>query len=360
MQNFFRNLLKGFRTTSAARITRRPARRAFLQVEGLEDRLVPTTLALSGPILSVYNIPSGHTIEFQCQSNGNGGMEVFDNGNLVNNEVFNKMAINTVNIAGSSNNQVVANDSYGMPFAQGTTVNLSGGISTLSLEGSRAVAGNEVYEAGGVYSGGAILPTHGVINLDNLVFNLNGIPTVIDEIPITGNLQVYEYGNAVLVPGYGVAGTACLSYMGSGGGDTLYYSQKPNVVLVPDASNCITDLDVDSASSATLESSFQVAMYAPGETININGNLAGVYTYVFAYGNGETVNVARTQCYAGIWCYGSGDAVNVSSNQATVYIQGNSTTDVLIGFQTGYYSGTCDQRHPGQHLCQRCGKFDCR
>jgi hypothetical protein len=87
-------------------------RRASLQVEDLEGRLVPTTLSLlptsvssAALTLSIGNVASGHTI--QLESNGKGGLEVFDNGTLLNKNPFNQASINAVDIHVSSNDHVV-------------------------------------------------------------------------------------------------------------------------------------------------------------------------------------------------------------------------------------------------------------
>jgi hypothetical protein len=342
MRRFLNNLFRDFRTTSTPRSTRRLPHRATLNLEGLEDRLVPTTLTLRGSTLTISDIRPAHTIQIQCQSNGAGGMEVFDNGNLVNNEVFNKMTIKTVNIAGTSNDQVYVNDTDGMPFAN-ANINLSGGINTLWLQGARAVAGNETYSAGSeINEAGAILATPATISLDNLTFTLHGVPTVVDEIPISGSLDVQSSsggtaqasgaGPELSQNGFGafnIPGTACLQYLGFGAGTTLCFSQKPNVILPVYAPNTAVYLQ---PASATGLNSFQVEMAGAADSVIINGTDASVATYVYGYSSGLTVNLtAFNHGYVGITCFGSGAHVNISMNDAVVNIQGNSTTDVLIG-----------------------------
>src|ERR1700722_8893198 len=174
-----------------ARSTRRPPRRASLQLEALEGRLVPTTLSLSGSTLNINNIAPGDTIKIQCLPIANNVMEVLDHGNLVQGETFNKIALKTINIQGSSNDQVIVDDRNGMPFGPGTNINLSGGISTLWLHGGRTVAGDETYVGGSeTKMAGVVRLTPATISLDNLTFTLHGTPTVIDKIPISGNLTV--------------------------------------------------------------------------------------------------------------------------------------------------------------------------
>jgi hypothetical protein len=339
-------LFSANRASSTPRNTRRPS----LQVECLEDRLVPTTLMPNGPALTINNIASGDTILLQClQSNGN-LMEVLDNGHVVNGENFNKQAFTAVNIVGSASNKVIVDDSNGMPFGPGTAISVSGGVSTLTLKGNRTVAGNESYSAGTETNvAGAVRLLAGTINVDNLTFTLHGTPTVVDELPITGKFEVTESGDALLEqgPGGSLLGTAELLNMGSGGGDTLYFSEKPNVILTAAAPNSTTTLF---AATPTLENSFWVVMNAPGQTVGVLGTAAGVSTLVFADDNSQTVDVgalgpqftgaSAIQGSVGISCCGSGDSVNIAANDATVNIQGDSTTNVLIGLRlanSNYY-----------------------
>ncbi|HLW64384.1 MAG TPA: hypothetical protein VKS79_03625 [Gemmataceae bacterium] len=336
-----------------ARSTRRPQRRASLQLEALEGRLVPTTLILNGSTLNISNIAAGDTIKIQCLQNANSLMEVLDNGNVVNGEKFYKLGLNTINIQGSSNNQVIVDDSNGMPFGPGTNINLSGGISKLCLQGTRTVAGDETFVAGSETKiANVVLLKPATISLDNLTFTLHGTPTVVDEIPITGNLTVQESSSGAQLSqnGFGsfnIPGTACLQELGIGAGTSLVFSQKPNVILSVNAPNASTFLD---PASATGLNSFQVEMEGAGDVLRIQGTEAGVATYVFGQNSGQTVLVGTTYGGPGavygsvnVTCYGSNANVDIWTNNAEVDIQGNSTTNVVIG-------GTLDNGYTTQYI----------
>jgi hypothetical protein len=325
-----------------ARSTRRPPRRASLQLEALEGRLVPTTLQLIGSSLNINNIAQGDTIKIQCLPNANSLMEVLDNGNVVNGEKFYKLALNTINIQGSSNNQVIVDDSNGMPFGPGTNINLFGGISELWLQGGRTVAGDETFVAGSeTKMAGVVRLTPATISLDNLKFTLHGTPTVVDEIPISGNLTVQESSGFAQLSqnGFGsfnIPGTECLQELGIGAGTTLVFSQKPTVTLSVNAPYAVADLE---PATATGLSSFQVELEGQGDKLTVDGTSAGVATYVFGQNSGQIVLVGTTfggggpgvYGYVNVTCYGSNANVDIWDNNAEVDINGNSTTNVVIG-----------------------------
>jgi hypothetical protein len=53
MRRFLNKLVSSFHSTNAVHFARRPPRRAALQVEGLEDRMVLSTATLNGSTLLV-------------------------------------------------------------------------------------------------------------------------------------------------------------------------------------------------------------------------------------------------------------------------------------------------------------------
>jgi hypothetical protein len=318
MRSFLNNLFRSFRTTKTAR----PPRRATLQLEALENRLVPTTLSLfqtssssAALTLSISKIAAGDTIQLQCLSSNGNLMEVLDNGNVVNNQIFNKESINGVDIQGSANNQVVVTDSNGMPFAQGTAINLSGGISALFLEGSRTVTGNETYVAGGATS------TPGTISLDNLTFTLNGVPNVVDEIAITGTLDVQTSGTNVVLSGVN-GSTQTLSGMGFGGGGTLLYQDMPTVVLETYAVNAHVQLNA--TASETSENLFEVNMHGANDSTTIAATPSNVET-------GVQTDVAPVPNQA---------SVTLQASAGPVYVVGTPSTSVFMGneLSNGEYS----------------------
>ena len=274
---------------------------------------MPTTLSLfqtssssAALTLSISKIAAGDTIQLQCLSSNGNLMEVLDNGNVVNNQIFNKESINVVDIQGSANNQVVVTDSNGMPFAQGTAINLSGGISALFLEGSRTVTGNETYVAGGATS------TPGTISLDNLTFTLNGVPNVVDEIAITGTLDVQTSGTNVVLSGVN-GSTQTLSGLGFGGGATLLYQDMPTVVLETYAVNAHVQLNA--TASETSENLFEVNMHGANDSTTIAATPSNVET-------GVQTDVAPVPNQA---------SVTLQANAGPVYVVGTPSTSVLMG-----------------------------
>jgi hypothetical protein len=312
MRRFLNNLLREFRSTKAARPARPAPRRAALQVEGLEDRLVMTTAILSGSTLSIGNIAPNHTVELESTgfSNGFRGLVVLDNGALVANpSKLNISSITAVKIQVTGGDPVIVNDSNGMPFAAGTAVDLNGtgANNPLFLEGFRAVSGNETYVAGGMPQ------TPGTITMDNnITFTLHSaIAQVWDLIPITGVLDVQTSGTAPQLTSNGPYGGQVLSGMGVGGGDNLHFAGKPAVYLETYAPNASIFLDAPDPGG---ESSFTVDMHAAGETTTLDETPKNVQTVALVEPSATKANVA-------VW-----------GNFGPVFIAGNSSTGVSVGY----------------------------
>jgi hypothetical protein len=306
MRRFLSNLFRDFRTTGSARGGRRAPRRATPQVEGLEDRMVLTTVTLSGSTALISNMAQGHAITLASTGffNGFRGLEVFDNGTLVNNPArFSIDAIHTVNIQASGRDNVLVNDSNGMPFAQGTAINLLGsGSNALTLAGSRGIAGNETYVAGGASF------TPGRIFVDNLTFTLhNAITSVNDVFHITGTLDVQTSGtNVVLSGSSGV--TQTLSGMGFGGGDILTYANKPTVVLEEYAANA--NVLLNAAAPDALGHFFEVNLHGAGDSTVIATTPTSVVTDVLT-------TAAPVANPASVFLRGNRDTVSVLGNSST-------------------------------------------
>jgi hypothetical protein len=312
MTRFLNKLLRDSRTTGSARGGRRGPRRTTLQVEALEDRTVPTTVSQFRSTLYIGNMAQGHTITLE--SDGNRHMEVYDNGALVVGlpSIFNIGSINTVQITAANDDLVVVDDSNGMPFAQGTTINLfANGGAGLKLTGSRAVTGNETYVAGYASS----IP--GLILLDNLRFNLDpSITYVEDYIPITGNFDVQTSGTAIQAGGLNSAGITPMAGLGSGGGGTLDYSYKPYVTLEEYQAYASINLGYQ---AENLEQTFTVNMHGLGDTVTIAGTVPGVLTTV----NSVVAPVANAA------------VVDVEANSGAVVVNGSSSTKVTLGDPVG-------------------------
>jgi hypothetical protein len=307
MRRFLNKLFRDFRTTGSARGGRGAPRRAPLQVEGLEDRMVLSTVTFGSSTLSISKIAPGHQITFQ--GFGVDGMQVLDNGNVLF-STLNKQSISAVNISAAGGDSVFVNDSNGMPFAQHTGISLFGsGANTLFLFGSRAIAGNETYVAGGASF------TPGAIFVDSLTFTLhNAITKVNDFLQITGTFDVQTSGSSVVLSGSGLNGTTqTLSGMGFGGGDTLSYSDKPAVVLEEFAANA--NVLLNASASSALEHFFELNLHGASDSTVIATTPTSVVTDVLT-------TVAPVANPASVFLRG---------NRDTVSVQGNSSTFLSVG-----------------------------
>jgi hypothetical protein len=303
--------------TSTARRPARPmTRRTALAVEGLEDRLVLTSATQLGSTLFINNIGQNHAIALE--SNGARGLEIFDDGTLINkNRLFDIGSISAVNITLGGNDNLFVVDSNGMPFAQNATITLlgTGAGNSLFLEGSRAIAGSETYVAGGTSL------TPGQILVDNLKFVLSSaITSVSDLFQITGVLDVQTSGTRVVLSG--TSGTTqTLTGMGFGGGDTLTYSLKPSVELEDYAANAVVTLNA--TAPATLEQFFGVLMHGAGDSTVIAATPSRVLTDAIS-------TVAPVANPASVFLRSNAGPVNVIGNSSTFLSVGQPLSNGLF------------------------------
>jgi hypothetical protein len=358
----FAPIHKLFRKSNNRRSTKVLARsrRARLQVEGLEDRLVMTSASLLGssllvnasqvssivsqtqPIVRTGSLPTtttasqnGSTLTIiaapgqitYLQSDGAGHIDVNAIGERAQ---FNISSINTVNITGLGNqgdtSNVQIDDSKGMPFAPGTTISLSGSgtapTNVLTLDGSLTLSGNETYVPGSIVhlsSPGGLsifINTPATLSLNNLnlkfVLNSSFGGEITDNLPITGTLDVQTSGTQVQLNSYGPGGDQYFSGLGNGAGSGLAYSGKPSVTLDTFAPNASIFLDAPDA--AVGESYFTVNMHAASETTTLDQTPKNVVTVV-------NVDPPATNARVALW-----------GNFGPVIIDGDSTTGVNIGY----------------------------
>jgi hypothetical protein len=350
MRRFLNKLMSDFRETSAARTARRAPRRASLQVEGLEDRLVLSTATIyrvtlpppplstvtpQGPTLVVDALPGSVTFEtgglfplpvphvrqitFQADPHKPSELDVLDNGTLipggqvpiasVKNVLVNVAGLDTVNV----------DDSKGLPFVVGTTVALSGSglLNSFNLTGSRTVSGDESYVEGVTADQASSLALGGV------TFQLNStIGSVTDSVKITGKLYVSAIGQKVSLSGSD-GRTQTLYGLGPSGGSVLTYGNKNSVVLYQNAANANVSLNATAAAAG--EQSFYLVLTALGDTANISGTPSTVTTNVWLYDSGQWVGLGANSGPVNI----AGDSW--SSATAAVYLgeslpQGGTTT----------------------------------
>lgn len=303
MRRFLSELVRNFRTTKA-RPARRAPRRVALQLEGLEDRLVPTTASLSGngAILTISNVgPEGITL--RCNPSNNNEVEVFDDNSATPLFQDNKQLINTVNIRLSSNSAVDIDDSNGMPFAQKALVTLSGSGTgnLLELGGSRTISGNELYVAGAAPSSG------GELMVDNINFQIGpAISTVRDAFPITGTDDVQTSGTNVVLQG----DDPKLTGLGFGAGGSLFADDKPEVELEE---------------------------YAAGATIRLNELVGNPVFAVNMHGSGDstiivgTPQTVLTEVQTNVAPVANPASVILEANAGPVVVNGNPFTQLTIG-----------------------------
>jgi hypothetical protein len=358
MRQFLKNLFRAPRTTKT-RPERRPDRTS-LRVEGLEDRMVLSTASPLGPSLLVnpsqvssvvsHSEPSvkltttkasisGHVVitgesitlgqpgTIYIQSDGHGNTVVTEQGQ--NPIQIPTLPLRSFSLSVQNQSYVYIDDSNGMPFADGTSVDLNGtGADSVYLIGSQTVGGNETYVPGSistVHLGGPgglniIRDTPATLSLNNLniQFVLGssfGSPLggrITDVFPITGTLDVHASGTQVQLVSYGPGGGQYMSGLGNGAGSFLAYDGKPSVTL--DASAPKATIFLDAPDAAVGESYFTVNMHGAGEMTTLDQTPENVTTVV-------NVDPPATKAIVAVW-----------GNFGPVIIDGDSTTAVNIGY----------------------------
>ncbi len=357
MLRFFNKLFRDLKKTSPSHVGRGAPRRAMLQVEGLEDRLVMSTVthpllmnAISaGPgvahtqsSLAVTQTVGPKAVQpaaaeflnfsqpglITIKSDGAGNTDVYAPGQPM--IQWRTASVSSVSIQLHSTysntnpsgtmSSLDIDDSNGMPFAPATTIDVNDtGSSIMNLQGSRTVSGNETYVAGG-------MPwTPGKIFLDNLTFTVHsGIISVSDTIPITGNFDVQTSGTQVQLDSYGPV-TQYVSGMGVGGGDFLSYNNKPLITLETYAPNAGVFLDAPDAAAG--EKDFRVFMHGAGDRTIIDQTPKNVVT-------SANSNLGPVADNARVDLWGNFGPVNIVGNSSTVVTVGwpeNSTGTITRG-----------------------------
>jgi hypothetical protein len=312
MLRFFNKLLRDFKTTRTAQGRRRAPRRANLQLECFEDRLVPTTVHFD-PTQGQLFINATQNRLIVVEANG-GQIQVFDNaqGGLVGQAPI--ADVNAAFVTVQGGDIIDFDDNNGLPFALGTNVTLqgSGTNNEMHLDGLLTLNDNETYVAGGLSS------TPGEVTFSNrsgvplVNFTLDScITSVRDSIAINGFLDVQTSGTNVLLTSTLSLGNLAqtLSGMGEGGGDTLTYLNKGNVHLETFAFGA--NVHLNAVLPEPQETFFEVDMHGDQERTAIVDTPSGVLIFIHAEGNNQTVSVG--------------------ANSNGMLIQGNSSTNVFLG-----------------------------
>jgi hypothetical protein len=313
MRRFLKNLFRNVLTTRKASDGKPSTRRAKLQMEGLEDRMVLSSATLFGSTLGV-NFTAGDNLELvEVNPTGNRQIEVIHGGTIIGE--FSINSINHVNVSYAGQDDLVINDSDGMPFATGTLIGLSGGgtNNTMVLTGSRAFDTNETYNVTGTGFPESSLGVDGL----NFFFD-NALDEVIDTIPITGGpLNVTASGQNVEWSSQ-VNGPQTLTGLGAGGGSTLVFDVQNSVVLNETAADATVNLD------------------APG-AVGVDNSIS-----VATHAGGDTVVIAATSVPTNVQTLGSGSEVVLQANSAHVNVVGDSSTNPTTTMIIGKFQSSND------------------
>ncbi len=301
--------------------TRRPARpmnrRARLAVEGLEDRLVLSTVAsagLAGSTLDVIVDQQGHHITFTGDKHP-GHVDVFLDKSTSLGQ-FPSASIKNVDVFLAGGDAVTVDDSIHYPFASGTTISLqgilgrravAGPVSSLTLTGTSTISGGETFTAGN----GTQAPS---LTLDKTLFEWsNAIAPVTDLVKTTAPLVVNAFVTSASLSGTNGVTQTLRGLSSDGAGDTLTFANKIGVEL---------DMLSDKASA----------------TLNATAAAAGEHFFeVELSGNAEVLNVNATPRTGSISVVvpGQGSSVFLAGNSTLVDIAGNSTTNAILGTNHG-------------------------
>jgi hypothetical protein len=325
MSSFLRKLSGIFRPAKTARPARRTGRRTDLRLEHLEERMVPTGIVTNGTFLNVACSP-GRLITFAQSPINSNEMVISDNvqGTVA---TVSRSAFKTVVVDVAGQDSVNVDDSNGMPFLLGQTIDFDGnGTSNfVNLFGSRPI------DTGASYSAGATAGTASKLVEDNLTFNVSNVITqVTDTLQDTGGaLTVATSGNGVILTSSG--SQQSLTNLGPGGGGTFTFANKSQVVLNENAA--FSQVFLESRADTAANPSFTLQMNAQNDVASVFATPFGCVTNIQAAGNDQTVNVQST---SGALNIGGGSTTDV--NLAGAGIQASvSVTDVadLVVTNTG-------------------------
>jgi hypothetical protein len=309
--NRFRQYLgRGRKGRRPEKLPRRP------QLEQLEDRMVLSTAVLTPPILNVVATP-GDSILFERDFTDHSKLDLFtDNGTigvLTPLGQFQAASIKTVKVFSQDNNDAIQVDySNGSPFDQLTSISLSGNgsnhfLDLFDLFGSKGITGGEVYTAGTATQNGSL-------SLAATTFRFSSaFSTVADKVPDTSpadTLDVNAPGRTVTLSGAGgfqeqfdgLAGTG-------GGGNTLIFANKAEVVLELESDIALATLKAKDAAPA----------------------LKGLTVDLFGLDARADIQAAPSSVSTAVQAIGKLGSVDVRANAGFVNVLGNSTTRVVLG-----------------------------
>jgi hypothetical protein len=304
----FTNLLNRFLGSPGGAQRRQQPRQNTIRprLEALEDRLVLSTVTLSGTTLNIGATPND-TILLRDDPATPGTLDVSDTAGLLGK--FATSSFNTVKVSVTGNDAIKVDDSNGGPFATGTLMTLdgSGAKNSLALIGSLPnPTGGETFTAGR-----AGLPGDLGTGIGEFTFS-SAISSVTDDLIDTGQLLVKAPGQAVTLAGPNGQTETLNGLAGAGGGgNSLTFRGKTSVRLELDSPNAVASLNANQA-DAKLKF-FLVDAFGNQDTVNINATPNLVQTNVEMSGGAQN------------------DSVNLRGNFGPVTINGDSTTVVALG-----------------------------
>ena len=310
LNRFRQYLCRGRKGRRPAKLPRRP------QLEPLEDRMVLSSAVPVGTTLNVVATP-GDSILFQQDFKDHSKLDVFtDNGTigtLFPLGQFKAASFKTVNVFSQDNNDAIQVDySNGSPFAPLTSISLSGNgsdhfLDLFDLQGSKGITGGEVYTAGTATQAGSL-------SLAATTFRFSSaFSTVADKVPNTSpadTLDVNAPGRTITLSGSGgfqeqfdgLAGTG-------GGGNTLIFANKAEVVLEVESDIALATLKATGADPAL-----------KGVTVDLLGSF-----------DRADIQAAPSSVSTAVQAIGKSGTVDVRANAGFVNVLGNSTTRVVLG-----------------------------
>ncbi len=304
------------------RASRRPSRgsaRSRPALEGLEDRMVLSTVNQFGSTLNIVASPgtatAARTIQLEADALNPAKLDVKDNGTLLGQ--FTIASINKINVQVAGDDVISANDSNGFPFAPGTNVSLfGGGANRLAVVGSRAVGGLESFVAGTSTLPGSLSLAPSLSVADTTFHFTGAVPRVSDEVANASPLLVQTNGTKVDLTGAnGVFETLSGLAGAGGGGDVLSFEGKASVGVNVLASNATATLNATAAAKGL--QFLQVKLEGTGSTADINAAPA----IPGSPPNGGTAVIGA----------GLQDQVNLRANAGPVTVIGGQTTKVILG-----------------------------
>jgi hypothetical protein len=316
LRTTLRQLAKGWGTSP-----RRPSRVSTHRptLEALEDRMVLSTAHLfPNGVLSISASPGTispppllffhvRNILLEADAKAPSRLDVFDNGALLGQFPIAKIKAVDVTVAGLD--AITVDDSNGPPLAPLTPVSLhgTGFLNSLNVTGNKAINADETFTPGSATQKGTL--ESGAVAYDFT----SAIATVTDTVPNpspsntlfvqTRSPSVFFGSQFLLKERFSGLAT------GGGGGNTLIFAGKAEVVLEVESDNAIVTLDATVADPAL--KGLDVQLFGKNDTVNIVATPSTMSTEV------QTI--------------GTSDRVNVRGNSGFVIVLGNKSATVVLG-----------------------------